>query len=262
MADPVADAADRLYGLPLDAFVGERDRLAKALRKLGLPVQKIASLDLVAQAARELNYHTTDAVYAALGEGHLSVTSFAQRISRLFQPPQVESDELAAIVSPPRRPRRRTRGVAVHVEGMDDVLVRLARCCTPVPGDPIVGYVTRGSGVSVHRSDCTNALALAGQPERSVEVEWDASHASLVTVAVQVEALDRPRLLRDVTTVLSDAQVNILACTTSTGSDRIAIERFEFELADPSHLERILAEIKKIDSVYDAYRVVPGLRRE
>ena len=116
--------------------------------------------------------------------------------------------------------------------------------------------------MSVHRSDCTNAAALSGQPERLVDVEWDAAATTAVLVAVQVEALDRPRLLRDVTSILSDNQVNILACTTSTGTDRIAIQRFEFDLADPAHLERILRELKGVDSVYDAYRVVPGMRRE
>jgi GTP diphosphokinase / guanosine-3',5'-bis(diphosphate) 3'-diphosphatase len=243
-----------------DAIEEGRDRLWKALRKMALPVQKVAALDLVDKAGHELNYQSADAVYAALGEGHLSVTSFAQRVARLFQPPAVEPDELARLAV--RRRERPLGGVGVNVEGRDDVLARLARCCSPLPGDPLIGYVTRGSGVSVHRSDCTNAMALAGQPERLVEVEWDVSSTAPVAVAIQVEALDRPRLLRDVSAVLSDAHVNILACTTSTGSDRIATQRFEFELADPEHLDRVLAELKRIDSVYDAYRVVPGIRHE
>jgi GTP pyrophosphokinase len=146
------------------------------------------------------------------------------------------------------------------VEGLDDVLVRLSRCCTPVPGDDIIGFVTRGRGVSVHRTDCANAESLmTEQAARLIDVEWDGDNSRAVFRAgVEVVALDRSRLLRDVANSLSEQHVNIVACSTHTGSDRVAKMRFEFEMADPSHLDSVLRTIKQIDAVYDAYRLVPG----
>ena len=146
------------------------------------------------------------------------------------------------------------------VQGRSDVWVKLARCCTPVPGDEITGFVTRGRGVSVHRADCANAVALmTDQSARSIEVEWDGNtNGALFRASVEVKALDRSRLLRDVSNALSEQHVNIVACSTHTGSDRVASMRFEFEMADPGHLDSVLRMIKNIDAVYDAYRVVPG----
>ena len=153
-------------------------------------------------------------------------------------------------------------GVApVLDEGLDDVLVRLANCCTPVPGDGIIGFVTRGRGVSVHRSDCANAVSLmAEQATRMIEVEWDGEerHGATFVAGVEVVALDRSRLLRDVTNALADHQVNILSCQTVTGSDRVAKMRFEFEFANPGYLDAVIRTIKGVDSVYDAYRLIPG----
>ena len=137
-------------------------------------------------------------------------------------------------------------------------MVRLSRCCTPVPGDEIMGFVTRGRGVSVHRSDCANAASLSTQAHRVIEVEWDADETSTFVVSVEVEALDRSRLLRDVAQVLADHHVNILSCTSQTASDRVARLRFDFELADPGHLDSILKAVQRVDSVYEAYRVLPG----
>jgi GTP diphosphokinase / guanosine-3',5'-bis(diphosphate) 3'-diphosphatase len=162
-----------------------------------------------------------------------------------------------------RPPRARTRGhadVGVHVEGLDDVMVRLSRCCTPVPGDEIMGFVTRGRGVSVHRTDCANALSLRSQADRVIDVEWDNDSPGNYVVSVEIEALDRSRLLRDVADVLSEHHVNILSCTSQTQADRIARLRFEFELADPGHLHSILLAVKRVGSVYEASRVLPGAR--
>ena len=160
----------------------------------------------------------------------------------------------------PRRHRTRADNVGVHVEGLDDVLVRLAACCTPVPGDDVIGFITRGRGVSVHRADCANAVSLGQEQSiRMIEVDWEGERRSAVyRVAVEVVALDRSRLLRDVANALSEHHVNIVACDTATGNDRVAKMRFEFELADPGHLASVLRTIKSIDSVYDAYRLVPG----
>jgi GTP pyrophosphokinase len=154
-----------------------------------------------------------------------------------------------------------TQKNGVHIEGMPDVLVRLSRCCTPVPPDEVMGFVTKGRGVTVHRSDCANAASLVAQDSaRVVEVEWSSEGSNAMFVAaVEVKALDRSRLLRDVANALSDEHVNIVACTTHTGSDRVARMRFEFEFADPSHLLSVLRVIKRIDGVYDANRVLPGV---
>ena len=138
---------------------------------------------------------------------------------------------------------------------MTDVWVKLARCCTPVPGDDIVGFVTRGRGVSVHRGDCVNAGPLLATGERVVEVEWAPTPGSLFLVAIQVEALDRTRLLSDVTRVLSDAHVSILSATVTTTRDRVAVSRFTFEMADPKHLGHLLKLVRNVEGVYDAYRV-------
>ena len=155
--------------------------------------------------------------------------------------------------------RGRRSKPGVHVEGLDDVMVRLSRCCTPVPGDEIVGFITRGRGVSVHRADCANAVSLvAGQADRLIDVEWDGDQGGSYVASIEIKALDRARLLRDVTAALADHHVNIIASSTRTGRDRVSTMRFDFELADPSHLDSAISTIKSIDSVYDAYRVVPG----
>jgi GTP pyrophosphokinase len=138
------------------------------------------------------------------------------------------------------------------------VLVRLAKCCTPVPGDPIVGFVTRGSGVSVHRADCTNVVTLRNEPDRMIDVQWAPTASSVFLVQIQIEALDRSGLLSDVTRVLSEHHVNILSATVSTSSDRLALSRFVFEMSDTVHLDRLLNAVRRIDTVYDVYRVSSG----
>jgi len=207
--------------------------------------------------AEKLNYADLDALYAGIGEGHVSGKAVAQRIQRELR--GGEEQLPTTVARPPRARGRRRAGAGVHVEGLDDVMVRLSRCCTPVPGDEIMGFVTRGRGVSVHRADCANAVSLSTQADRVIDVEWDHDAPGSYTVAVEVEALDRSRLLRDVAEVLSEHHVNILSCSSQTQADRIARFRFEFELADPGHLDSIISAIKRVDSVYDAARVLPGL---
>ncbi len=221
-----------------DAIETGKDELIKALRKEGLPVQKLAGSAAIATVAEAMSYADLDSLHAAIGEGHVSPRTIVQRVQRDLRGGEEQLPVTAR--RPPRLRQRRT--VGVHVEGLDDVMVRLSRCCTPVPGDEIMGFVTRGRGVSVHRTDCANAAGLASQAQRLIEVE----------------ALDRSKLLRDVAQALSDHHVNILSCTSQTSSDRVAKLRFDFELADPSHLDSILKAIKRIDSVYEAYRLLPG----
>ncbi|MGH9183540.1 MAG: RelA/SpoT family protein [Acidimicrobiales bacterium] len=238
-----------------DAIETGRDELGKALRKEGLPVQKLSGSASLAAVAEAMSYADLEALHAAIGEGHVSPRTVVQRVQRELRGGE---EQLPVTVRRPPKALRQRRTVGVHVEGLDDVMVRLSRCCTPVPGDEIMGFVTRGRGVSVHRTDCANASGLASQAQRLIEVEWDHDQPATYVVSVEVEALDRSKLLRDVAQVLSDHHVNILSCTTQTSSDRVAKLRFDFELADPSHLDSIVKAIKRVDLVYDAYRVLPG----
>lgn len=236
-----------------------REELTAELRREGLPVQRIWSSDAFLQELEALNMSDVETLFAAIGEHHVSARGFAQRIGRAVR--REGSDEQLAMpirIDRPTVERRSSSGI--HVEGLEDVLVRLSRCCTPVPGDDIIGFVTKGRGVSVHRADCANAESLVeGEPTKMIDVEWArTSPGTVFTAGVEVVALDRSRLLRDVANALSEQHVNIVACSTNTGSDRVAKMRFEFELADPNHLEFVLRVIKSIDSVYDAYRIVPG----
>ncbi|MBA2282821.1 MAG: bifunctional (p)ppGpp synthetase/guanosine-3',5'-bis(diphosphate) 3'-pyrophosphohydrolase [Acidimicrobiia bacterium] len=244
-----------------DAIENGRDDLVKAMRRDGLPVQKIAAGTALADVAQEMNYADLDALHAAVGEGHVSAKSVSSRIVRALRGGDPEAEEqLPTTVRQPRRSSRSGKGqVGVHVEGLDDVMVRLSKCCTPVPGDDLLGFITKGRGVSVHRADCANAVSLSsGARERVIEVEWDTDLSGVFVAAIEVKALDRARLLSDVARALSDSHVNILTSATQTGSDRISKMKFEFELGDPSHLESMLSAIKRIESVYDAYRIVPG----
>ncbi len=240
-----------------DAMEAGRDGLVKALRREGLPVQKLASSPVLDDVAEAMGFADLNGLHVAIGEHHVSATAAAQRVARILRSGEGE-EQLPVTVRAPRRRRRPAAGV--HVEGLDDVMVRLSRCCTPVPGDEIIGFVTRGRGVTVHRADCANAVSLAsGQHDRIIEVDWDRHRAGDTFVAsIEVKALDRSKLLRDVSATLADHQLNILACTSQTGTDRISRMRFDFELADPSHLESLISTIRRIESVYDAYRVLPG----
>ena len=246
-----------------DAVDNGRDELNKALRREGLPVQRVAQGNLLHEVAKELNYVDLDALFAAVGANHVSAKAIAARVARTMRevdPTHVDDEVLPTTGRQPRRPGSQKRPPAgVVVEGLDDVMVRLSRCCTPVPGDEILGFVTRGRGVSVHRADCANAVSLAaGQGDRLIDVDWDESHDGTFVATIEIKALDRGRLLRDVASSMSDHHVNILSATTHTDSDRVSKMRFEFELADPGHLDSLLSTLRGIDSVYEAYRVVPG----
>ena len=245
-----------------DARETGADELIRALRRDGLPVQKIRQSGVLDTVASAMNYADLDALHAAIGHNHVSAAAVAERVRRHLHHGDPETQDRLPLTVRQATPLRRsldTRGTSgVHVEGLDDVMVRLSRCCTPVPGDPIMGFVTRGRGVSVHRSDCANGVSLASsQAERVIEVDWDEAPAGTFVASVEVKALDRSRLLRDVSAALADAHVNIISCTTVTGSDRISTMQFDFELGDPAHLEWLLRSIRQIDSIYDAYRVMP-----
>jgi GTP pyrophosphokinase len=195
-------------------------------------------------------------MYAAVGNGHISAQFVIEKLvaNTDLHEPDTEVESHTTPVHSFEHVRRNSSGV--DVEGSDDVLVKLARCCTPVPGDEIVGFITRGSGVSVHRSDCINVTDLKlNQGDRIVGVKWNNSAKSAFLVNIQVEALDRARLLSDVTRTLSDQHVNILNASVSTSKDRTALSRFTFEMADASHLDAVLASVRSVEGVYDVYRV-------
>jgi GTP diphosphokinase / guanosine-3',5'-bis(diphosphate) 3'-diphosphatase len=239
-----------------DALETGKDLLQRELRRHSLPVVRLSSDQLMSQVAGDLKYPNLDSLYVAIGEGHVSPQSIVSRLTRLVS----EDVEDEAEEIPAARPVRLASSTAqpIVVQGRSDVWVKLARCCTPVPGDEIIGFVTRGHGVSVHRADCPNAKDLTRQSERLIDVSWRAGAPTSFLVSIQVEALDRRKLLQDVATVLGDQHVNIIAASSNTGRDRIATLRFTFELADIAHLSSIMSSVKRVESVFDAYRVVPG----
>ncbi len=242
-----------------DAIDNGREDLVKALRREGLPVQKLSASAVLAEMAGEMNYADLEALHAAIGEHHVSAKSVAERVARRLRGGgQDQEEQLPTTVRQSRRSSRRA-SAAMHVAGPDDVMVRLSRCCTPVPGDEIMGFVTRGRGVSVHRSDCANATSLSGgQADRLIDVDWDSDVSGMFVASIEIKALDRARLLSDVARALADHHVNILNCSSIVGSDRITKMRFDFEMGDPSHLDSVLSTIRRIESIYDGYRVLPG----
>jgi GTP pyrophosphokinase len=234
-----------------------KDQIVRAMRKQGLPLQRLAAADTLLTLARDLRYPDVSALYAAVGEGRVSAQSIVEKLVRSVGGLAGAQEDLAETMLPTKAPQPRAPGDSgVEVDGASDVWVRLSKCCTPVPGDQITGFVTHGHGVSVHRVDCVNVVHLTGtQRERMVGVHWAPSDGSIFLVAIQVEALDRTRLLSDVTRVLSDLHVNILSATVTTSRDRVAFSRFTFEMGDPKHLGHVLRAVRAIDGVYDVYRV-------
>lgn len=241
-----------------EAIEQGKDAIARAMRKQNLPLQKLMSQDSFAEVAAQMRYDDVTALYAAVGEGHVSTQSVIEKVVSSLHV-AAETEEADITFAPKGRSRAlKNSDSGVLVRGAPDILVKLAKCCTPVPGDEIVGFVTRGTGVSVHRTDCNNVTSLLAQPERMIDVEWAPTSTSLFLVQIQVEALDRSGLLSDVTRVLSENHVNILSATVSTSSERLALSRFVFEMGDTTHLDRVLNAVRRIDAVYDVYRVNSG----
>ncbi len=243
-----------------DAIDSGKTALTRAMRKAALPLQRLLGGDALLTIARDMHLVDVAALYAAIGEGHVSAQNVVQKLVTQLGGPEGAVEDLAETARPsteaPGTTGRRASGDAgVVVKGVSDVWVKLARCCTPVPGDEILGFVTRGGSVSVHRRTCTNATSLLDQPERLVEVEWVPSPDSVFVVSIQVEALDRHRLLSDVSRVLSDERVSILSASVTTNRDRVAVSRFTFELGDSRHLGHLLRAIRNVEGVYDVYRV-------
>jgi GTP pyrophosphokinase len=241
-----------------EAIEQGRDAIARAMRKQNLPLTKLMSNDVLVGIATSMRYEDVSALYAAVGEGHVSTQSIIERVLAQVQDTQEADEPQYEAPTTGRQRAMRSSDSGVLVRGAPDILVKLAKCCTPVPGDEILGFVTRGSGVSVHRADCNNVASLRQEPERMLEVEWAPTSKSVFLVQIQVEALDRSGLLSDVTRVLSEHHVNILSAAVSTSSDRLALSRFVFEMGDTTHLDRVLNAVRRIEAVYDVYRVSAG----
>ena len=232
-----------------------KDEIAKYMRKQQLPVKRLFTGEALIALASDLRYADVDALYAAVGERQVSAQSVVSKLVDSMGGLENHTEDLAESSLPSKvaTAKQRSGNAGVVVAGDGDVWARLSKCCTPVPGDDIVGFVTRGHGVSVHRADCVNAASL--DRERMVDVEWRPTEDSMFLVALHVEALDRSRLLSDITRVLSDQHVNILSATVQTSRDRVAQSRFTFEMADPTHLGSVLRSVRGVDGVYDVFRV-------
>jgi GTP pyrophosphokinase len=240
-----------------EALEAGKDAIVREVRRGGLPLQRIVNGEAIGALAQELRYADVSALYTAVGEGHVSARHVVQRLLAQLGGADGAEDEIAERSTPTTMlvRQRSTEDTGIAVPGAPGTLTKLAKCCTPVPGDKIMGFVTRGGGVSVHRTDCTNASDLRQQSERIIEVLWAPSPTSVFLVAIQVEALDRHRLLSDVTRVLADEKVNILSASVHTSDDRVAVSRFTFEMGDPKHLGHVLNAVRNVEGVYDVYRV-------
>ncbi len=239
-----------------EAIEEGRDELTRAMRKRNLPVQALLTPEAMVGVADDVNMPNAEAVFAAIGEGQISTQNVISHLVKDAGANEVNEEAEEEVLPLRASKRKRDNGTpGISVKGVSDVWVKLARCCMPVPGDSIIGFITRNEGVSVHRVDCLNMINLQRkEPERVVEVEWT-SAKGLFMVKIQVEALDRPHLLSDVTRVLSDHGVNSLSGAIATGSDRVATSQFSFEMADPQHLNTLLSAVRKIDGVFDVYRL-------
>ena len=238
-----------------EAIEAGKDQIVRAMKKQGVPLRLLTN-NVLATLAADSHYPDVSTLYAAVGEGQLGAQTVVTRLLLAHGGEEGLTEDTSELITPGTTVRRSSKAEpGVTVIGASDTWVKLSRCCTPVPGDEVFGFVTRGSGISVHRNDCINAQSLHEQTERIVEVKWTPGKGSVYLVNIQVEALDRSRLLSDITRALSDQHVNILNASVTTTRDRVAMSRFTFEMADPSHLNQILRTVRGIDGVYDVYRV-------
>jgi GTP pyrophosphokinase len=240
-----------------EAVEAGKARISKEMRKQSLPIQRLMTPESAAALARDMHFPDVSALYAAVGGGHVSALAMVKRLVDSLGGESGNEEDIVEVTRPGlgSAMRKREGDPGILVDGHDGVMVKMARCCMPVPGDQIVGFATRGSGVSVHRTDCANVRTLRAEPGRMVEVEWNGEPSTVFMVQIHVEAMDRNRLLSDVAKVLAENHVSILSATVHTTNDRVAFSRFQFEMAEPQHLDAVLASVRKVDSVFDAYRI-------
>jgi GTP diphosphokinase / guanosine-3',5'-bis(diphosphate) 3'-diphosphatase len=240
-----------------------RTLLQEHLAKAGLPAQKITGSPLLADVIREMGFRKADDFYIALGGAKISPKVVTNKVLQRLKSGETAEDESSAaeaLVSTRRQRRQPTGSSAsygIAVEGVDDVMLRMAKCCRPVPGDPIVGYVSLGRGITIHRDDCPNTAALRKDPERFVRVHWEGDHATAFRVELQVDAWDRHRLLEDLSRTFAESGINIVEARCVVSRPMVA-NRFVVEVADTQALKATIGRLRNIDGVFDAYRVTPG----
>ncbi len=241
-----------------DAEERGREQVTRALRRKGIGWTRAMGDGTLGEAAEALSYKDLDALLRAVGERHVPPGAVANHVHKTYEPDPVGDD--APPPTPPPLQLRATPTDDVVVDGDRGMLVNLASCCSPVPGDDILGFITKTRGVSVHRTDCTNALDLQRDPERLLDVDWTTGDwsTSVFTAVIEIEAFDRKHLLRDITATLGDLHISITGAQVTTRKDHVAILRFTFELADPAHLGYAIDSVREVDGVYDAHRVVPS----
>ncbi|MBQ3106932.1 MAG: bifunctional (p)ppGpp synthetase/guanosine-3',5'-bis(diphosphate) 3'-pyrophosphohydrolase [Eggerthellaceae bacterium] len=252
-----------------------RDKLSREMRKHGIGISSAQSMRAIKAVAEHLGYNSSDDMLVNIGTSKESPQHVANRLLKILvdrgtadaEAPGIGASEISTGMLPPmltsvKRPKKHEAHASngVVVKGINDVLVRLSRCCNPVPGDKILGFVTRGRGVSVHRADCPNAQDLMKTPERFIEVSWEsaAPKGTSYKVEVFIEALDRMNLLRDVTVVLSEMGANVLSCSSVSHRDGMVEMRFLFQVSDIAHIDVIQKKLRAIEGVFDARRMVPG----
>src|SRR3984957_2242617 len=242
-----------------DAIEGGREELTKALRREGLPIATSLSSSALDAVISAMNLEDLDALFMSIDTGQISALAVVQRLDRELRGGGETEQMPTTVTRMPRTSRTTRRTAAAYVEGPDDGMIHLARCCSPVPGDSRVGFITQGRGLSVHRDDCSNAVALAQRlGERIIDVEWDGSVSGQYRAVLEVMAFDRSRLLLDVSKIVAEYHLSIISSSTSTSGSRIVRMVFDVELADPSHLSSLLAALKGVDGVFDAFRQLPG----
>jgi GTP diphosphokinase / guanosine-3',5'-bis(diphosphate) 3'-diphosphatase len=239
-----------------------REVLQEHLRKQGLPAQKITGSALLADVIREMGYRKADDFYIALGAAKVSpkvvVNKVMQRLKQGEAADGQDSDaDLLRVGRPRRRPTKSSEQYGIRVEGVQDVMLRLAKCCRPVPGDEILGYISLGRGITIHREDCPNAVILRRDPERFVSVSWEGERSTAFVVEIQIDAWDRHRLLEDLSRVFSESGANILEARCLSNPPMVK-NRFVVEVADTHTLKGAITRLRNIESVFDAYRVTPG----
>jgi GTP pyrophosphokinase len=243
-----------------DAERRGREQLMEALKKRGLPQHKVSGSPLFADVIREMGFRKADDFYIALGQSKVSTKVVANKVmQRLKRGEAVEEEPAEGLLKGTDDSRRRTKeatSFGIKVKGIDEVAVRLAKCCRPVPGDEIVGYVSLGRGITVHREDCRNLAALKKAPERITEVSWDGDNEASYRVELQVDAWDRTRLLEDLSRTFAEAGLNILEAKCTTKHPMVK-NRFVVEVGDTEQLKQCVSRLRNIESVFDAYRVTP-----
>jgi len=234
-----------------------RETLEGALKAQNLPYRKLAGSALLAQVIRDFGFKKAEDFYLALGAGKLTSGVIVNKVLQRLKTEQVAEEETVPLKAPKARETAGSDSFGINVDGIEDVLVRLAKCCTPVPGDDIVGYISLGKGITIHRDDCPNVRALKRNPERFTDVDWDGGSSQSFRVQVAVDAWDRPRLLEDVARTFAEHGANIVSYG-GTVEDQLAKNWYTAEVGDVKGLRALLNSLRNVEAVFDAYRVTPS----